>query len=403
MVEKIQRAFLIVESYNRHNILREERLTKYDIIKKGDDYSDTVETRRSIHSHLKNLATKIRNLPFVKSCTPDISPDKIKRGLSNYIEIVFEYPDGLTKEEVDKHYHYTIRFSDHEDKHKDTRVHKTSYVDLVGRKVDNLQKSGIKLFWQALPQIQESIEDFEIEKFGEVKTNILQTSNTTQIRENLTQIDSGLYCTDYAGDIANWLLNKPKPYRIIYDSYFDVWCIADANNWTHDKMAKEMFSSGYIEEVANKDKLEKFLSDANEHFSKYVPGVKFSNRELYKSYGFAQLYLEGCMFIPNSDNYDNYEESKFYSYEIRLTTGILFVYDMFMFSPQGHYRDLYNALERRNAILDTLDSLWKECLKLHKGDAVDYFYQQAEEVGYDEEEIQDFLDKHLLDNIGAMM
>lgn len=403
MVEKIQRAFLIFESYNRHNILKEEKLTKYDIIKKGDDYSDTVETRRSIHSYLKSLATEIRNLPFVQSCSPDISPDKIKRGLSNYIEIVFDYPEGLTKEEVDKYYHYTIRFSDHEDKHKDTRIHKTSYIDLVGRKVGNLKKAGMRLFWQVLPQIQEAIEDFEIEKFGEIKTNILQKSNTTQIRESLTQIDSGLYCTDYAGDIANWLLNKPKPYRIIYDSYFDVWCIADANTWTHDKMAKEMFSSGYIEEVANKDKLEKFLSDANEHFSKYVTGVKFSNRELYKSYGFSQLYLEGCMFIPNSDNYDNYEESKFYSYEIRLTTGILFVYDMFMFSPQGHYKDLYNALERRNAILDTLDNLWKECLRLYKGDAVDYFYQQAEEVGYDEDEIQEFLDQHLADNLGVMM
>lgn len=107
MVEKIQRALLIFESYNKHNILKEERLTQYDIIKKGDDYSDTVETRRSIHSYLKSLATEIRNLPFVQSCSPDISPDKIKRGLSNYIEIVFDHPESLTKEEVDKHYHYS--------------------------------------------------------------------------------------------------------------------------------------------------------------------------------------------------------------------------------------------------------------------------------------------------------
>ena len=51
--------------------------------------------------------------------------------------------------------------------------------------------------------------------------------------ERLEDIGNSTYCTDSAQDIANWIVNKPKPYRVIYDKTYDVWCIADAAVQTH--------------------------------------------------------------------------------------------------------------------------------------------------------------------------
>lgn len=178
--------FVILENYNIYKIIKEEKLKSDDVIQDGNSYKDQVETRRSISKHLKTLANRIRKLLFVKECNVDISPDKIKRGLSNYIEVTFDHPDDISKSDKNKYYRYTIRFSDHDDSHSNERIHKTSYVDIVGKKVKNLEKAGMKLFWDCLSEIQQHINDFEIEKYGEVKTNLSSNKNESiklRIRE----------------------------------------------------------------------------------------------------------------------------------------------------------------------------------------------------------------------------
>lgn len=39
--------------------------------------------------------------------------------------------------------------------------------------------------------------------------------------------------TDYAGDVANFLINKPAHYRIFYYPKSDLYVIGDANGFTH--------------------------------------------------------------------------------------------------------------------------------------------------------------------------
>jgi hypothetical protein len=382
-------------------MLNEEKLTKNDIIKYGDEYTDQIETRKSIKNYLKKLATRIRGLEFVENSW--VNPSTSNRGLSNYISIVFKHPDDVTTQEINDNYKYVIRFSDHENVHPE---HDVDYeMGVVGKKFGNLSKLGMKFLTKKLPEIQNDIQAFEINKFGDAQTFILDTKTESlrlhireaNLTEKLSQISNNLYCTDYVGNVADLILNKPKAYRLLYDSYFDIWCIADANNWTHDKMAKEMFGSGYVEENSTNQAFTSFMYDAYKWLEKYLKGVHLSNKEIYKSYGFNNLYLTGCMFIPYSDKYEQYEKSSFYSNPVRLKTGILYAYDNYEFSNNGVLKDLYNALLQKDAILDSLDNLWKDCVEKYRDDAIDYFYEEAEEVGYDIDEIEDYLQSHLAD------
>jgi len=392
MIEQIKRIFIdILPSYIIKEYLMEEILDPNDTIMSGNKYKDHIETRKSINTHLKGLATRIRNLPYIKSCNPDPSRSKGK-GLSNYIEVQFNYPDGLTKDEIDKNYKYTIRFSDHEDTHKDSRTHKTSYVDVVGRKVKNLEKAGIREFKTSLVDIQNKIKDFEIGKFGEQKTFINRTDECKlrirelTINENLEEIAPSTYCTDSAKDIANWIVNKPKPYRILYDVKYDIWCIADAMSQTHRDMSIDMFDTdtkylyGYARDLDND--IIKMRQIGN-----YSSG--WTDAEVYSDFQFEHRNLVGMIFIPNNMNYRDYEESGFYENQTRLTTGTMFT--LFPFNSTGVFKDLYRKLFYMNAIPVSLKQLFKNCYKEMGSDCLDKFYQDAEAMGYSESEIQDFL------------
>lgn len=176
MVDKIQRIFIeIIQTRTHLEYLREEQLKPDDVIKDGKEYIDQFNTRQSINSYTKQLANKLKKLSYIEDTNPDISGPKVKRGLSTYVDIIFKHPEGLSKEELEN-YKYTIRFSDHIDKRKDKRTHKTSYVDVVGKKVKNLEKAGMKEFRTALSDIQDKIRKFEIEKFGKQKTFFDQTN-----------------------------------------------------------------------------------------------------------------------------------------------------------------------------------------------------------------------------------
>lgn len=158
----------ILSYFDYKTLLTEEILQKDDIIIDGDNYKDVIETKKSLSANLKDLASYIRTFDFVKSASPN--PSDAKRGLSAYVNVIFNHPDGITKDEQDKYYKYIIRFSDHKDKHPKDSV--TSNVNVVGMKVKNLTKSGKRNFHSKLPEIAKNIHDFEVEKFGNQITDI---------------------------------------------------------------------------------------------------------------------------------------------------------------------------------------------------------------------------------------
>lgn len=209
------------------------------------------------------------------------------------------------------------------------------------------------------------------------------------ITENLENISEGCYATDYVGDVVNWILNKPKPYRILYDSHFDVWVICDALENTHKGMAIDLFDSDYLYGVTkNLDGYIKFARSDGTYNSGYT------DAEVYTDYGFDHYYIKGLFFIPHDKEYSDYENSRFYDVETPITTGIIFTSRPGEFSTSGIFKDLYKKLDYAGAIKNTLPEIFKQCRKEYGDKWLDYFYDEAEEWDYDEEEVQEFLNNY---------
>lgn len=89
-----------------------------------------------------------------------------------------------------------------------------------------------------------------------------------KIREKLQRLSGDMFYTDYAGDIVNLLVNKPKEYRFLYDAQADLYMICDAWEHIHMDMMNQAFRSGLYED--QKD----FLNDT----------IGFYNRGMYQDY-----------------------------------------------------------------------------------------------------------------------
>lgn len=117
-----------------------------------------------------------------------------------------------------------------------------------------------------------------------------------------------MYATDSVTDISNWFLNKPKPYRFVYDKETGSWCIGDARDFTHNDIIEGLFS--YCDSSAD---------------------------EVYCG-----------MFIPN--DYDDYEDqgTDFYRKEIPIESGIIFIsYE----DDISVFEDLLTKLQRVGALM----------------------------------------------------
>jgi hypothetical protein len=219
------------------------------------------------------------------------------------------------------------------------------------------------------------------------------------LTERIEEICRSTYATDSAQDIANWLINKPKPYRVLYDRFYDVWVIADANDQTHSDMAIDLFDSGYLYGVA-KDldgDIERIRNDeSNSRGDYYNSG--WTDAEVYQDYGFDHYQLKGLIFIPYGMEYRDYEESGFYSYKKNISTGTIFTQRPTEFSSDGIFKSLYNKLAIMKALqpekkeVESLDALWGKVTVLKDVDKmVTAFTDFAKARGYTQKQIDNFL------------
>ena len=165
------------------------------------------------------------------------------------------------------------------------------------------------------------------------------------LTERFEDIAPYTFATDSTQDIANWLIKKPKPYRVIYDKIFDVWCIADADLQTHKDMAIDLFDSDYLMGVS--DKVDSFIK-----FARNNGGFNFgwTNAEVYCDYQFDNQNIKGFIFIPDGYDYMDYESSGFYEYVYPISTGSLFCRDEDDFSTVGFLAPLYRKLKIMGAL-----------------------------------------------------
>ena len=129
---------------------------------------------------------------------------------------------------------------------------------------------------------------------------------------------SDIYVTNYAGDIVNLLLNKPKIYRICYFPKNDIYVIGDGYKYIHTILATAAIESGYIEE---KD-------ERNSEDILFVPASKLDKPEDYEVNGFA-----------NERNY-----------LVPLTTGYIITYAQDTLKLD--IPELYQILIRKHLIID---------------------------------------------------
>ena len=94
--------------------------------------------------------------------------------------------------------------------------------------------------------------------------------------ERLKELGGDMFYTDYAGDIVNLLVNKPRAYRFLYDAQADLYIICDAWDYTHLDMVEEAFYAG--------------LYASQEEFCNAFVG-NFNSRSAYSSYFSSALGL----------------------------------------------------------------------------------------------------------------
>lgn len=82
------------------------------------------------------------------------------------------------------------------------------------------------------------------------------------INERLQRLGNDMFITDYAGDIVNLLVNKPKAYRFLYDAQADLYMICDAWDYIHNDMIEQAFKEGWYESQ------KKFIKWLQSHLSK---------------------------------------------------------------------------------------------------------------------------------------
>lgn len=151
--------------------LYEDIILPDDTIKQSDMYSDKVDTRKNISTYLEPLASKIRKLHYIETAYTHYPKENSNDGLSSYVRIIFKHPYGISDEEINDHYYYTIRFSDH--KHEEAEEHYDAIesYEVVGEKPTDLSDIGWEIFEDYADEIKDEIRQHEIEVYGYPKTS----------------------------------------------------------------------------------------------------------------------------------------------------------------------------------------------------------------------------------------
>lgn len=68
-----------------------------------------------------------------------------------------------------------------------------------------------------------------------------------------------MFISNYAGDIVNLLVNKPKAYRFLYDAQADLYMICDAWDYIHMDMVKQAFKDGWY--ITQKEFIDDWVCD----------------------------------------------------------------------------------------------------------------------------------------------
>ena len=360
------------------------------------------EIKTKLLQYFRGLEREVRNIGKIDVFNVHGSK---KEGFSNYVKFSVRKPTSPKHKEFIASHTYlyeikTIRISEHTHdadlKYDADRLipftENNDYDDEdYFAKIDCYGKSFNDVKSEVIETIRNHVEDVSRqERLALNNRNKSKTESKMRLRinERLELIANGIYATDSATDVANWLVNKPKAYRILYDAKRDVWGVADAMRGTHMDIARNLYKSGYI-----------FLSDKEIETMKRDLGDSaryMSAQDLYAKYGFyGDSTMYGLFFIPKQEDYLDYEEQGFYNVETVLTTGSIFARRKGYFSSEGPLSSLYNKLKVMGAIEEgqrkPLEKIYADCKSLYPNDTMYMFKNIANENGYSGDEVNAFI------------
>lgn len=338
-----------------------------------------------------DFANEMKSNPDIDRILSYKSPDF---GFSNYIHIYFKKPTDTKLANYvannDKKYsNVKFRFSEHEE-YEDEKEERKSVknIDLYNKNFIQAAQEMKSVILSYIADLRSGEQEY-LNNINTVATSKqecikLRIRESVSLDERLEEIGYSTYMTDLTSDIVNWLLNKPKPYRVLYDSMYDVWSIADATATTHKDMSIDMFDSNYLYNIARDldSDIEVMRNDGN-----FNSG--YTDAEVYSDYLFDNGYLTGLIFIPSGDDYFKYEDTGFYPNKTEITTGTIFT----KFALEDRFKSLYKKLKIADVIVrdeTTLQDIWDST----KNQVPRWyaFSERAADSGFSYDQIDEFLD-----------
>lgn len=170
------------------------------------------------------------------------------------------------------------------------------------------------------------------------------------LNEGLEEVANGVFCTDYVGDVVNWILHKPKNYRLVYNSDNDAWCVSLAYRHTHRQMAIDMVRSGFI--PVSEKAMMRVKGDPE-----WYRGEDLLAKATNLAYDYGSF--RGLMFVPYKSKFDDHGTG-FYTLRVPIESGWLLIRYFGELQRGGEFGSLRDKLESIGAIsqkvLDGIDN-----------------------------------------------
>lgn len=181
------------------------------------------------------------------------------------------------------------------------------------------------------------------------------------INERLQRLGSDMFITDYAGDIVNLLVNKPKAYRFLYDAQADLYMICDAWDYIHLEMIEQAFNEGwYVDQEYFCNAFTGGFNNKTAYNSYFSCGIELTpiddiseaelelisdNVDKDESYMYPWIYCFG--FVPNDSDEDDGTTLRSDGYEnsYKLSFGTVYTRD-FDLSECGEMKTALNRADR---------------------------------------------------------
>ena len=82
-----------------------------------------------------------------------------------------------------------------------------------------------------------------------------------ELSESFEELEIGIWTTTSAYDVLNWMKNKPKAYRVVYDKNIRQYFIGDAYDWIHQDMLEAAYRSGFYPEMFSEGEVRNYIDE----------------------------------------------------------------------------------------------------------------------------------------------